>query len=138
MRDRGNIRYAAPLLLVSLALFLSSCATPAAPVAPAAEATATTETTTTETITETTTVTATDASTVTQATEQSSAAQASGLSGITVTSDEDVTTPRTHIGGEYKDVSSSDAVSFHPYLVTDTASTLVSGHGLYWRTVAAG
>jgi peptide/nickel transport system substrate-binding protein len=42
--------------------------------------------------------------------------------GITVVSDEDVTTPRTKRGGEYKDVSTSDAVSFHPYLTTDTAS----------------
>jgi len=128
MRDRGNVRYAAPLLLMSLALFLSSCSAPAAPaaaVAPAAEATTTTAT---ETITETTTtVTATTASTVTQATEQSSAAQAGALSGITVTSDEDVTIPRTHIGGEYKDVSSSDAVSFHPYLTTDAASSSYQG-----------
>lgn len=57
------------------------------------------------------------------AVEESEAAKApASLQGITVVSDEDVTTPRTKRGGEYKDVSTSDAVSFHPYLTTDTAS----------------
>jgi peptide/nickel transport system substrate-binding protein len=58
------------------------------------------------------------------AVEESEAAKApASLQGITVVSDEDVTTPRTKRGGEYKDVSTSDAVSFHPYLTTDTASS---------------
>ena len=56
--------------------------------------------------------------------ESSEAAQTKGLAvGTTVTSTEDVTTPRTHLGGEFKSVSTSDAVSFHPYLTTDTASS---------------
>jgi peptide/nickel transport system substrate-binding protein len=65
--------------------------------------------------------------------EQSQAAQSTELeTGITVVSDEEVTSPRTNLGGEYRDVSTSDAVSFHPYQTTDTAS---SG---YQATVYAG
>jgi peptide/nickel transport system substrate-binding protein len=59
---------------------------------------------------------------------QSAASQAKQVqAGTTVTSTEDVTTPRTHFGGEYHDVSTSDAVSFHPYLTTDTASSSYQG-----------
>lgn len=56
--------------------------------------------------------------------EESQAAKATELGkGINVVTNEpDVSTPRTHYGGEYHDVSTSDAVSFHPYLTTDTAS----------------
>jgi peptide/nickel transport system substrate-binding protein len=61
---------------------------------------------------------------ITQVVEESQAAQMKELKkGITVVSDEDVLTPRTKHGGEYHDVSTSDAVSFHPYLTTDTASS---------------
>ena len=62
---------------------------------------------------------------VTEVVEQSQAAQATELeTGITVFTDEpDVSAPRTERGGEYRDVSTSDAVSFHPYLTTDTASS---------------
>ncbi len=55
--------------------------------------------------------------------QQAGSSQATEKKGVTVTSDEDVTTPRDHSGGEYHDVSTSDAVSFHPYLTTDTASS---------------
>ena len=55
--------------------------------------------------------------------EGSQAAQSTELRGVEVVSDEDVTTPRTNYGGEYRDVSTSDAVSFHPALTTDTASS---------------
>ncbi|HRW07540.1 MAG TPA: ABC transporter substrate-binding protein [Caldilineaceae bacterium] len=58
-----------------------------------------------------------------EAVQQSKSVQAADTKGITVTSDEDVTTPRTHAGGEYHDVATSDAVSFHPYLTTDTGSS---------------
>lgn len=55
--------------------------------------------------------------------EKSDAAQAKAPKlGATITSTEEVTTPRSHLGGEYHDVATSDAVSFHPYLTTDTAS----------------
>lgn len=57
--------------------------------------------------------------------DESEAAKATELeAGITVVTDEpDVSTPRTRHGGEYRDVSTSDAVSFHPYQTTDTASS---------------
>ena len=57
--------------------------------------------------------------------EQSGGAIASdAIMGQTFVTDEpDVSTPRTRIGGEYRDVSTSDAVSFHPYATTDTASS---------------
>ena len=56
--------------------------------------------------------------------EESQAAKATELEvGVTVVSDEDVSTPRTRMGGEYRDVSTSDAVSFHPYLTTDVPSS---------------
>ncbi len=65
---------------------------------------------------------------ITQVVEESEAAKArEPQKGITVVSDEDVTTPRTKRGGEYKDVATSDAVSFHPYLTTDTASSSYQG-----------
>jgi peptide/nickel transport system substrate-binding protein len=55
--------------------------------------------------------------------EKSNAAQAKAPKlGATITSTEEVATPRAHLGGEYHDVVTSDAVSFHPYLTTDTAS----------------
>lgn len=44
-----------------------------------------------------------------------------------VTDEPDVSTPRTRRGGEYRDVSTSDAVSFHPYTTTDTASRSYQG-----------
>ncbi len=49
------------------------------------------------------------------------------LLGGTWCSDEDVTTPRDRLGGEYRDVSAADAVSFHPGLTTDTGSTGYQG-----------
>lgn len=60
--------------------------------------------------------------------DESQAAKASELeAGVTVVSDEDVTTPRTQYNGEYRDVATSDAVSFHPYQTTDTASSGYQG-----------
>ncbi|GIK40199.1 MAG: peptide-binding protein [Chloroflexota bacterium] len=45
------------------------------------------------------------------------------VGGSVFTTDEpDVSTPRTKLGGEYRTVSSSDAVSFHPYLTSDASS----------------
>lgn len=65
-----------------------------------------------------------------QVVEQSSAAQATEKKGVSVTGKEDVTPPRTHHGGEYHDVATADAVSFHPYLTTDTTSG--SYQGMVW------
>ena len=60
---------------------------------------------------------------ITEVVEESQAAKATELeSGVTVESDEDVSTARSNFGGEYRDVATSDAVSFHPYATTDTTS----------------
>ena len=43
--------------------------------------------------------------------------------GVTVVTDEpEVSTPRTEQGGQYRSTATSDAVSFHPYLTSDSAS----------------
>ncbi len=48
--------------------------------------------------------------------------------GIVVVTDEvDVNTPRTKRGGEYHDVDTADAVSFHPYLTSDATSFAYQG-----------
>jgi len=64
---------------------------------------------------------------ITSTVEQSQAAQSTQLQGVSVTSDEEVSSPRTNYGGEYRSVTTSDAVSFHPYLTTDTASSGYQG-----------
>lgn len=69
-----------------------------------------------------------DQAVITEVVEESQAAKATELeSGITIVSDEDVTTPRDKFGGEYRSVSTSDAVSFHLYQTTDTASSSYQG-----------
>ncbi|MDX1520304.1 MAG: ABC transporter substrate-binding protein [Anaerolineae bacterium] len=56
--------------------------------------------------------------------EESQAAKATELQGgITVTTDEEVSSPRSNFGGEYRDLATSEAVSFHPYLTTDSTSS---------------
>lgn len=67
---------------------------------------------------------------VTEVIEKSEAAQAKTFAGISVVSDEEVSSPRTNFGGEYRDVSTSDAVSFHRYQTTDTGST--GYQGMVW------
>lgn len=56
--------------------------------------------------------------------DQSQSARAQAAAGESVQSDEDVSTPRdmTKFGGNTLSASTSDAVSFHPYTTTDTAS----------------
>lgn len=56
--------------------------------------------------------------------DTSQAAVATELeAGVTVVTDEpDVSTPRDRTGGQYRSVSTSDGVNFHPYLITDTTS----------------
>lgn len=67
---------------------------------------------------------ATSQEVITEVVEQSGAAQSSEVKGVTVTTDEpDVSAQRTEYGGDYRDVATSDAVSFHPYLTTDTGSS---------------
>ncbi len=65
--------------------------------------------------------------------QESEAAKAKLEKGVTVVTDEpEVSIPRTKHGGEYRDVATSDAVSFHPYQTTDSAS------GGYQGTVYGG
>jgi peptide/nickel transport system substrate-binding protein len=128
-----------PFVVSILILVLASCvnappsvgpaavSTPAATQAPtateAAAVTAAAAVTTTSAVTATGAITGSQAA-VSSTVESSAAVQAKPLAvGTTVTSTEDVTTPRTHLGGELKSVATSDAVSFHPYLTTDTASS---------------
>lgn len=121
MKANVSLRTIPLILLLSGALVLASCAQPAAqaPTTGGEQAAAT------EAPTEAATPEATVASqeAVTSTVAESQAAQSTQLQGVSVTSDEDVITPRAHYGGEYRDVSTSDAVSFHPYLTTDTASS---------------
>jgi peptide/nickel transport system substrate-binding protein len=112
-------------LLLILALVIAACGSPApagsaeapAAEAPAAGSQADAATPTPEAEAEDTTA-ANNA-----AVQGSGISQAGELKGISVTSDEDVSTLRTNYGGEYRSTSSSDAVSFHPYLTSDTASS---------------
>jgi peptide/nickel transport system substrate-binding protein len=54
-------------------------------------------------------------------------AQAGAKGGVTKTSQEDVNTPRTQLGGEYHEVQTADAVSFHPYQTLDSPSFSYQG-----------
>lgn len=101
-------------VMVILALFVVARGRPA-PTAPAPAAS-------TATVPTTAAPTATPETNTAAVVEQSQVAQAQQIAGITVTSDEDVLTPRSNYGGEYRSVTTSDAVSFHPYLTTDSAS----------------
>jgi peptide/nickel transport system substrate-binding protein len=109
------------LVVVALALIAAGCGAPSAP-GPSA-----TDTPASEAAPEATEEAAPvddSQEVVKEVVEQSQAAQSTELeAGITVVSDEEVTSPRSHLGGEYRDVSTSDAVSFHPYQTTDTASS---------------
>jgi len=60
----------------------------------------------------------------TQIVQSSEAAQGRQVGhSLAVTSTEDVSTPRTKLGGEYRTSTTSDFVSFQPYLTTDTSSS---------------
>jgi peptide/nickel transport system substrate-binding protein len=113
--------------VIILILAFAGCQAPAAPIvsqAPTAPPTVETG----EVITEAVTTEATPVPETAPTVEASGAAQAQAVSGgAEVVSDEEVTSPRTHLGGELRDVDTSDAVSFHPYLTTDTASSSYQG-----------
>jgi peptide/nickel transport system substrate-binding protein len=119
-----------PALLVIMALLIVGCGQPA--TAPAGSATGE-ESTTSEVDAAPTDAAAeeADAATEEEATEENEAVQESAAAqgqveaGISVTSDEDVMTPRDSAlqGGEYRSVATADFVNFHPYLTTDSASS---------------
>jgi len=110
--------------LVALGIMIAACGAQSSPpsansAAPAAEATASGN----EASAATPTVqSATDVSN-TQIVQSSPAAQGQVGNGTAMTSTEDVSTPRTHLGGEYRTSTTSDFVSFQPYLTTDTGSS---------------
>jgi len=109
------------LLMVALALIAAQCGAISTPEPPAADSSpseaAPQATEEAASVDESQAV-------VKEVVEESQAAKATQLeAGTTVVSDEEVSSPRTRLGGEYRDVSTSDAVSFHPYLTTDTASS---------------
>ena len=110
-------------LLVMSVLLLAACGTPSAN-APASDTATTQDQATAEPAAEATEEPAAEADAETNAAvQESQASQGSVAAGISVTSAEDVTTPRENFGGEYRSVSTSDGVNFHPYVTTDTASS---------------
>lgn len=131
MKTKYFHKFLVSLAVVTLALVAAQCGAVAPAVQQTEEKTAVKEAatpTTQETPAPTTEPTnVTSQQVITGVVEQSEAAKAVQKKGIEVTSHEDVTTPRTHYGGEYHDVDTSDAVSFHPYLTTDTASSGYQG-----------
>lgn len=119
--------------LLVLLLVLSACGAPSvapsAPDAPAVEeaATGSEEAEATEVPAEEATAEPEEETDNSAAVQSSAGAQSQEMVGVEVTSDEDVTTLRTNYGGEYRDQSTSDAVSFHPYLTSDSASSGYQG-----------
>lgn len=121
------------LLLTATALMAAQCAaTPTEEIEVAAtpaveeEAEATTEAMATEETTEEDTAAAAEKE-VAEAVEGSQISKAVEGGTTVVTDETDVSTPRTNHGGEYRGVSTSDAVSFHPYLTSDSASSGYQG-----------
>lgn len=112
MRPTRFARYAPILVLLLVTALLASACAPAGPAAPITGG---------ESATPTPAEAPSDAQKVTDAAQQSAAAKTTGEE-ITITSTEDVSSPRTQLGGEYHDVATSDAVSFHQYQVLDTTS----------------
>jgi peptide/nickel transport system substrate-binding protein len=117
------------LVVVAVALIAAQCGAPATPEPPPADESASEAAS--ETAEEAASEDESEAASedesqevVKEVVEQSQAAQSTGVeAGITVVSDEEVSSPRTRMGGEYRDVSTTDAVSFHPYQTTDTVSS---------------
>ena len=116
------------LLVVAVALLAAQCGTapmqepPAAEEKSAPEAEATEEAKPVEAASE---AAEEESQKTVQESEISKAKVETGIT--TVTDEPDVSTPRAKYGGEYRDVSTSDAVSFHPYQTTDTGSGAYQG-----------
>lgn len=114
-------------VMAVVALVAAQCG-PAATEAPLPAVTKVAEATAPPTATQAAAGTDESQAVIKEVVEESEAAKATELEiGITVVSDEDVSTPRTRRGGEYRDVATSDAVSFHPYLTVDTGSSSYQG-----------
>lgn len=117
------------LLMLALLLLAAQCGS-AAPETPAAKE----ESAPAAEATEAPAEPAEEAAKATEAEEQkvvqeSEISQAKDVAGTeTITDEPDVSTPRTKLGGDYRDVSTSDAVSFHLYQTTDTGSSAYQGY----------
>lgn len=122
MQQLSNVynKFLIALLLIP-ALLLGACAVPA-PSAPAGESAAPAAQPAAADPTATP-----DSSQEKLVQTQEKAQNARQQGAITVTSDEDVTIPRTHLGGEYHQVFTSDGVSFHYYQTVDTVSSFYQG-----------
>lgn len=125
MRKRFTSRKQLLALLVLVALLVQACSGAPEETAPAASEPVAEAAATEEPAEATEEPTPEAVATV----QQSQASQSQELKAVSVTSDEDVTTPRdpARFGGQYCSTSASDAVSFHPYLTTDTASSGYQG-----------
>ena len=109
-------------VLMALLLVLAACGAPStAPTAPDAPAAEEAEAEPTEAAEAEPTEVAEEEDN-TETVQSSTSVQAQQVLGVEVMSDEEVTSPRTNYGGEYRDQSTSDAVNFHPYIVNDSAS----------------
>jgi peptide/nickel transport system substrate-binding protein len=135
------------LLVLMIILLVAACGTAAVPEVPAPQAETQEEVEPTEAVAEE--AAAEQPAEATEAVEEETAAeteeddptklladaQESGSvkateleGGISVITDEpDVSGLREHYGGTYKDVDSTDAVSFHPYTTVDSASWAYQG-----------
>lgn len=60
---------------------------------------------------------------VAKSVEESGVSKEMGKGVMVVTKETDVSTPRDKQGGQYRSTATSDAVSFHPYLTSDSASS---------------
>jgi peptide/nickel transport system substrate-binding protein len=107
--------------LVALGLMIAACGAQSSP--PSANSAAPAATSASATEAPTPAVQSAKDVSDTQVVQSSPAAQGQLGNGTAVTSTEDVSTPRTHLGGEFRSSATSDFVSFQPYLTTDTAST---------------
>lgn len=110
------------LLLMGIVLVAAQCG----PTAPEETPPATTPAPTTEIEA---TSEATEEAEAAPTVQQSQMAVAEEQKGIVVVSDEEVASPRdsSKFGGEYHDIATSDAVSFHPYNTVDETSWSYQG-----------
>jgi len=123
LRPRFRKEFLLVVSLLVLAMVLGACgrSSPAAPVDDTAiEEAAPTEEATDEEAPD-------EEAETNEAVQESSASQGKVEAGISISSDEDVTTPRDNYGGEYRSSTTSDFVSFHPYNTTDSASRGAQG-----------
>lgn len=115
------------LLVLTAALIAAQCGPAPTPEPPAEETTQATEESAAEAeIVEENTAAETEAEPAVIDAENKLASEVVGGS-VFVTDEPDVSAPRTKLGGEYRTVAASDAVSFHPYLTNDTSSSAYQG-----------